>query len=132
MPRATRWSTTPLATPDRLAGLVLDEWPELIPLPERTAGLAVHHDRPGSEPPQAWLTVTPATWDGRWHWDDLVMALNDTLDLARIRAVEPDLVDRSRLAPLLPAAVFPVYPVQISMTLNLALNNDRFRSIREG
>jgi hypothetical protein len=123
---------SPLAAGNQWCGLVLDEWPELIPLPERTAGLAVHHDRPGSEPPQAWLAVTPAQWDGKWHWDDLVMALSDTLDLAQLRAVEPDQIDQSRYGALFPATIFPVYPLQISMTLNLALNNAAFRKFREG
>jgi hypothetical protein len=112
-------------------GLVVDEWPEFVPLPERTAGLAVHHDRPGSEPPQAWLVVTPAQWDGRWHWDDLVGAVSDTLDLARLRAVEPDQIDASPFGSLLPAAVFPVFPVGISMTLNLGFNNSHFRKFWE-
>ena len=115
----------------RVSGIVIDDWPEVISLPERTAGLAVHFDGPNSEPPQAWLVVTPATWDGSWQWDDLVTALGDTLDLARLRAVEPDHIDDSRYAPLLPATVLPVAPFQISIVANLAMNLERCSKFRE-
>ncbi len=115
----------------RVSGIVIDDWSEVIPLGERNAGLAVHFDGPNSEPPQAWLVVTPATWDGSWQWDDLVAALGDTLDLARLRAVEPDHIDDSRYAPLLPATVLPVAPFQISIVANLAANLERFAKFRE-
>jgi hypothetical protein len=114
----------------RVCGIVIDEWPEVIALPDRTAGLAFHFDRPGSEPPQAWLVVTPATWDGRWSWDDVVHALDDTLDLARMRAVEPEHIADSRYAPLLPTTIFPTAPYPISITANLAMNAEAFTTLR--
>ncbi len=41
---------------------------------------------------------------GKWEWDDLVAALNQTLDDARARAVEPDKLGQ-KFAALLPAAL---------------------------
>ena len=66
----------------------------------RDTGLTFHFDRPDNEPPQAMLLVTPATADGAWQWDDLVDALNETLDLAKKRAVEPAQLDATPIRAL--------------------------------
>jgi hypothetical protein len=104
-------------------GLLLDELSETIPTDTVTTGLAFHHDRPSSEAPQAMLLVTPTEFRGAWVWDDLVDALHETLDLARIRAVEPVHVDASDYAPLLPATVMAVTTRQLSISANLAFNS---------
>jgi hypothetical protein len=85
-------------------GLLIDEWTEVVPQKEEVTGLAFHFDRPNAEPPQAWLLATPATFTGKWEWEDLVAALNQTLDDARARAVEPDKFGQ-KFAALLPAAL---------------------------
>jgi hypothetical protein len=104
-------------------GLLLDELSETIPADTLTTGLAFHHDRPSSEAPQAMLLVTPTEFRGAWTWDDLVDALHETLDLARLRAVEPVHVDASDYAPLLPATVMAVTTRQLSISANLAFNS---------
>jgi hypothetical protein len=108
----------------RQCGLLLDEWTEVIPAPEETTGITFHYDRPNSEPPQTMLLVTPAQLGGRWNWQDLVDTLGETLDIARRRAVEPQQVDRTVYARLLPATVMAVTVYQISIAANLALNNN--------
>jgi hypothetical protein len=85
-------------------GLLVDEWTEVVPQKEEVTGLTFHFDRPNAEPPQAWLLATPASFTGEWKWDDLVAALNQTLDDARARAVEPDKLGQ-KFAALLPAAL---------------------------
>jgi hypothetical protein len=85
-------------------GLLVDEWTEVVPQKEEVTGLAFHFDRPNAEPPQAWLLATPAMFTGKWEWDDLVASLNQTLDDARARAVEPDKLGQ-KFAALLPAAL---------------------------
>ncbi len=82
-------------------GLLVDEWTEVVPQKEEVTGLAFHFDRPNAEPPQAWLLATPAAFTGEWAWDDLVASLNQTLDDARARAVEPDKLGK-KFAALLP------------------------------
>lgn len=104
-------------------GLLLDEWTEVIPLKEETTGLTFHFDRPNSEPPQAWLLVTPATSQGQWVWEDVVGALHETLDLAKQRAVEPAHVEETPLGVFSPATVFPVTPWAVNPSLNLNLVN---------
>jgi hypothetical protein len=112
-------------------GLLLDEWTEVVPGIEETTGIAFHYDRPNTEPPQAWLLVTPPDFDGSWQWQDLVDALNETLDLAKKRAVEPAHVDATAYARFLPATVMAVTLYQISIAANLALNNKVYDFIGE-
>jgi hypothetical protein len=73
-----------------LAGLMIDEWTELVPSPNETTGIAMHINRPNAVAPQALLLAVAPTQTGRWAWTDLVAILDDTIDRARLRAVEPD------------------------------------------
>ena len=91
-----RRHATPAAT-QPWGGLLLDEWTERIPNREEDAAVVFYHDSPGAQAPQAVLVavppVPPAPQRGepapqRWSLDQLVATLNETLDLARIRAVE--------------------------------------------
>jgi len=104
-------------------GLLLDEWTEVIPAHDETAGLSFHYDRPGSEPPQTWLLVTPARMQGRWQWADLVGALEETLALARLRGVEPVQVDDTAYARFLPATTTAVTLYGISIAANYSTVN---------
>ncbi len=107
----------------RQCGLLLDEWNEVIPGPQTTTGLTFHYDRPNNEAPQAMLLVTPTAFRGRWQWNDLVDALNETLDLAKVRAVEPTHVDSTPYAHFLPATVMAMTVRQLTISANLAMNN---------
>lgn len=73
-----------------LCGLVLDEWTEVIPEKEVNAGISFHFNRPNAMPPQAILLAVPPRMQGNWNWDDLMAILHETLDRARMRAVEPN------------------------------------------
>ncbi len=106
------------------SGLMLDEWVEVIPADEETTGLAFHFDRPNSEAPQAILLATPPDFRGAWRWQDLVDTLHETLDFARLRAVEPAHVDPTALGPLVPAVVSAVTTFPITSMLNFAFNNN--------
>jgi hypothetical protein len=104
-------------------GLLLDEWTEIIPTAEVDTGLTFHHDRPNCEAPQSWLLVTPPEFRGAWQWSDLVEALNETLDFAKRRAIEPRQLDRTPYAPFLPATIMAAQVAQLTIAANLALNN---------
>ena len=99
-------------------GLLVDEWTEVIPQKEEVTGLAFHFDRPNAEPPQAWLLATPAAFTGEWAWDDLVASLNQTLDDARARAVEPDKLGK-KFAALLPAVLTETSWSPMTISANL-------------
>ena len=66
------------------------------------------------------LLVTPASLEGNWQWQDIVDALHDTLDMAKLRAVEPHHIDQSLYARYLPPLVSPTtrYPITIGMYLS--------------
>jgi hypothetical protein len=121
--------STPFDKTAHQCGLLLDEWTEVIPEATRTTGITFNFDRPDNEPPQTILLVTPASATGSWQWDDLVGALNETLDLARKRSVEPAELDVTRYTALLPATVMAVTLYGISITTSLAAANGVFRNM---
>lgn len=82
------------------AGLLIDEWTETVPVDQETTGVAFNFDRPNAVAPQAILVAVPPVLRGNWEWDDLVGSVHEALDLAAIRAVEPDaLLSRAEDAP---------------------------------
>ncbi|HZB29532.1 MAG TPA: hypothetical protein VE465_05135, partial [Streptosporangiaceae bacterium] len=105
-------------------GLLFDEWTEVVPAERETTGLAVHYDGPDSEPPQVMLLMTPPGQDG-WQADDLVAAVTETFDLARLRAVEPAHLDDTAYAHLLPATVLSATRQPITISTDLAVTNLR-------
>lgn len=107
-------------------GLLIDDWTEVIPTKEEVTGLTFNYDRPNASPPQALLLAVTPEETGHWAWDDLVGILNDTLQRAKRRAVEPlmlDKVNRPELGVLLPAVVadFSQYDLNISLDYRLNL-----------
>lgn len=106
-------------------GLLVDEWTEVIPAKKETTGMAFHYDRPNSEPAQTMLLVTPAAFTGKWKWTDIVKAMHETLGLAKLRAIEPDHVDKTAYAQFLPATVAAVTTYPVTMALNYLLLSDQ-------
>jgi hypothetical protein len=104
-------------------GLLLDDWTEVIPSREETTGITFHYDRPNSEPPQSLLLVTPPQFEGEWQWQDLVDAIHETMNMARLRAVEPEQIRQSAYGTFLPATLSAVTFHPITIAMNLALNN---------
>lgn len=93
------------------AGLLLDEWTELIPSTSELTAIAFNYDDPDSEAPQAILIAVPAApggIDGHWDLPSLIDTLRETLDLAKIRAVDSELL--GALSQLLPAIYFATNP----------------------
>jgi hypothetical protein len=90
------------------AGLLLDAWTEIVPRDSEETGIAFHYDSPGAEAPQAILVVPPSsvgqpcpndnTIDG-WQAADMIATLNETIDLAKIRTVDAQMVDFGQLFP---------------------------------
>jgi hypothetical protein len=107
----------------RQCGMLIDEWTEVIPAAGTTTGLACHYDRPNNEAAQAMLLLTPTAFRGAWQWNDVVDALNETLDLAKRRAVEPAQIDGTPYAQFVPATIMAVTMAQLTISANLAINN---------
>jgi hypothetical protein len=119
----TAHHTVPLDPGARQCGLLLDEWTEVIPSRQETTGITFHYDRPNSEPPQVLLLAVSPALKGRWRWNDLVDTLRETMDEAKLRAVEPAHVDASAYGRFLPAAIMAATRHPITIGLNLAVNN---------
>jgi hypothetical protein len=92
------------------AGLLLDTWSEVVPNDSEETGIAFHYDSPGAEAPQVILVVPPSSVgvqcpndsdpnvDG-WQALDMIATLNETIDLAKIRTVDAQMVDFGQLFP---------------------------------
>jgi hypothetical protein len=80
-----------LAAP--LAGLLVDEWTEVVPRGTETAGLAFCYDPPDAMAPQAVLVAVPPDPAAPWTVGALNRVLLETLDLAHLRATGPESVD---------------------------------------
>jgi len=85
------------------AGFLVDSFTEVVPAPQATTGLTFHYDVPDATPPQDLLLVVPPDPAAGWRWEDLLVALHDTLELAKDRAVEPQHLQGTLYAQLLPA-----------------------------
>ena len=75
---------------DQLAGVLIDEWVEVLPNSSETTGISFQYDQPNSAPPQTILIAVPPDLNERWTTRSLHQVLLETLDLARLRAVDPD------------------------------------------
>jgi hypothetical protein len=107
-------------------GIVIDSWTETVPAREQNTGIAFHYNRPDAMPPQALLLAVPPVMTGHWTWDALVNIVNDTLRRAKLRAVEPHLLDahkeNAELSVLLPAIISEFQQYDLNVSLDLRLN----------
>ena len=81
----------PLAAGAAVAGLMFDAWLDQIPGRDLVTGAALHFDAPSSRPPQAMLLVVPPEGE-EWSFDLVVDSLMETLEAAKLRAVDPDIL----------------------------------------
>jgi hypothetical protein len=93
-----------------VTGLIIDEWVEVVPNATETTGVVFQSNQPDSCPPQAILLAVPPDPVVQNFWTGPVLAqvLLETMDLARMRAVTPDLLDE--LGQYLPALYFSLNP----------------------
>jgi hypothetical protein len=97
-------------TQPALAGLLIDEWVEVVPNATETTGVVFQYNQPDSVAPQAILVaahpnpVEQAFWTIPW----LQQVLRETISLVHMRAVTPDLLDET--SHYLPAAYFAFNP----------------------
>ena len=133
-----QWLPDAYDTEGPQCALWLDEWTETLPQatpaaqdqPQAPAqgtqstSLAFHYDQPNSEAPQTMLlVVSPRSNPTTWTTDDLLGAVNETLDLAKKRTVEPDALAFTPLATVLPAMIAPVAQQAVTFTLDLGRAN---------
>ena len=90
-----------------LSGLLVDQWTETIPADTLTTGVSFQYDAPGTQAPHALLLAVPGrfTTAGYWTTDTLRDIVKDTLDLAKVRLVDPDAL--REMGGILPALFVP-------------------------
>ncbi|MFN8499165.1 MAG: hypothetical protein U0641_15050 [Anaerolineae bacterium] len=89
-----------------LVGLLIDEWIEVVPSATETTAIALQYDQPNAAPPQTLLVAVPPELDVPWTVWSLQQVLLETLDLARIRAVDRDAL--AEIGHYLPALYFAI------------------------
>lgn len=97
-------STAGLDVHESLAGILVDEWVEVVPNPTEVTGIALQYDQPNAAPPQTILIAVPPDTQASWTTGSLQQVLLETLDLARIRAIDRDALDE--VGHYLPAMYF--------------------------
>jgi len=97
-------------------GLFVDDWTEVIPNIKETSGVAFHFDDPGAEAPQAVLLAVPPAPAQNWDLASVAAILNETADLAQIRAVDLELL--GDLGQLIPAIYMPGDEAKNAITVN--------------
>ncbi|MFI9528993.1 hypothetical protein [Micromonospora rosaria] len=102
-----------------LAGLLLDEWGEVVPARRETTAVAYHYDAPGAQAPQAvLLAVSPRPAGGTWTLDDLTATVNETIDLVKARSM--DRVDLGADHILGSLAYLPLWPTTAPGAVDVA------------
>lgn len=95
-----------------VAGLLIDQWTETIPRDEVESGISFQYNAPSSQAPHTLLLAVPGNFEenGRWTTEKLRDIVKDTLDLAKVRLVDPDALRGAGGA--LPALFMPVDSVR--------------------
>jgi len=79
-----------LKTDQPLSGLLIDEWVEVVPSSKETTALAFQFNPPDACAPQSVLLAVPPVPDQSWTVASLHRVLVETLDLAKLRAVDAE------------------------------------------
>jgi len=101
-----------------LCGLLVDEWVEVVPDRAETTALAFQLDPPNAAPPQNILVAVPPVPGAAWSTELLRRVLMETLDLAKLRAVDPSLLGAA--AQFLPALYLPFNAADDAVSTNFA------------
>ena len=90
---------TGLDTNQAWRGLIIDDWVELIPERTETTGLALHYGGPNAEAGNAVLVAVPSSDARVWSFSELLATLEETFDLIKLRAIDPDILGLGQLLP---------------------------------
>ena len=93
-----------LDTSKPMAGLWIDEWTESVPNTVETTALAFQFNPPDACAPQCALLAVPPVPGAPWTVDSLYRVLLETLDLAKLRAIDAEAL--ADIAQYLPGLFF--------------------------
>lgn len=104
-------------------GLLIDDWTESIPNKEEVTGITFNYNQPNSVPPQAILLAVTPEETGHWQWNDLAESVLDTFSRAKLRAVEPDMLDaHGSITTLFPAIISEFSTSKSNISLDYSFN----------
>ena len=117
------FATQAYAAGSPIAGLAIDEWVDVLPTPQQITGISFHQDDPTARAPQSILLAVPPDSFPEWTIESLEGTILEALDLAKVRAVDPDAL--TSLGHCLPALYFAynagaAVPEAVSTDFNLA------------
>jgi hypothetical protein len=101
-----------------LAGLLIDEWVEVVPSRSETTALTFQFNPPDACAPQAILLAVPPVPGKAWTPWDLQRVLLETLELAKLRAVDPQAL--GELGQYLPALYFGLNDANAAVSTDFA------------
>jgi hypothetical protein len=84
------FAPTPFAAGAPIAGLMVDEWIEVWPSANQTTGVSLQYSDPIARAPQAILLAVQPDDFPEWTLAALEGSVLEALDLAKLRAVDPD------------------------------------------
>jgi hypothetical protein len=90
--------------------ILVDEWVEIIPNRQETTGITFNYDQPDAKAPNTILLAVTPKVTGHWVWDDLVHTIEDTVELAKNRAVEPEHLEDTVFGQILPGILMEIVP----------------------
>lgn len=99
------------------AGIMVEEWIDVVPLKEHTTGISFHYDQPSAKAPNCLILGIAPKITGNWKWDDLVDLLEETLDLAKKRGLDYEQVSGTYIGQL-PGLSIPFTPHEVTMGLS--------------
>lgn len=73
-----------------MTGVLVDEWTEVVPNTRETTAITFQLDPPDACAPQSVLVAVPPVPGVDWTQDTLRQVLEETLDLAKLRAVDAE------------------------------------------
>jgi hypothetical protein len=92
------------ASGSAIAGLIVDEWNEVLPAQQQISGVSFHQNDPTARAPQSLLLAVRPDDFPEWTLESLEGTVLEALDLARLRAVDADAL--GNLGHYLPALYF--------------------------
>ena len=121
------FTPAPVTAGAPMAGLMIDEWTEVLPSAQQITGVSFQYTDPLARPPQSILIAVKPDDFPEWTAEAVEGSVLEALDLAKIRAVDPDSL--GALGHYLPALYFayntgaPAVET-VSMDFNVALRTN--------
>lgn len=78
----------------RQAGLMIDDWTEIIPKTKQVTGVAFQYDKPCARAPQSVLLAVPPAGMEKWSMEILEDIILETNEMSKLRTVDPEALSR--------------------------------------